>query len=51
MAKVKVSGPYILAACTGYVQPLGVAMNQPLKRYIKEAAESHRDQYKEEYKS
>lgn len=51
MKKMRIAGSYIPGGCTGYVQPLNVALNQPLKQLIKESLDCHYDEHEKEYEA
>lgn len=47
----EVSGAFVSGGCTRYVQPLDVALDQPLKLHIKKLAQLHRENNKAGYES
>lgn len=49
MKKMRIAGSYIPGGCTGYVQPLDVALNKPLKQLIKEASDRHYELHEGEW--
>lgn len=48
---MRVNASIISDGCTGYVQPLDIAINQPLKAPIKDVSDRHREKYSEEYEA